>query len=77
VTLKDGTNQVEFDASVIQGGEALLLPQSASKLAAGDWQKATELSVEIGIEPVPTRGVVPIAGLSAAMDSLSQNCAAR
>lgn len=69
--------RAEFEASAVQGGEALLLPPAASSLAAGDWQKATELSVEIAIGPVPIRGVVPIAGLSTALQLLSQNCAVR
>jgi hypothetical protein len=77
VIITNGPNPTQFDAAVIQGGEALLLPQAASSLAAGDWQKASELSIEIAVKPVPIRGIVPIAGLSSALQILTQNCGSR
>ena len=77
VVLITGEKQAEFEASVIQGGAALLLPADASKLAAGEWQGATELSVEIATKPTAIRGTVPIGGLSAALRYLSQNCPAQ
>jgi hypothetical protein len=77
VVLMTGEKRAEFEASVIQGGAALLLPADASKLAAGDWQSATELSVEIATKPTAIRGAVPIGGLSTALRYLSQNCPAR
>ena len=77
VVLITGEKRAEFEASVIQGGAALLLPADASKLAAGDWQGATELSVEIATKPTAIRGAVPIGGLSTALRYLSQNCPAR
>jgi hypothetical protein len=77
VVLITGEKRSEFEASVIQGGAALLLPADASKLAAGDWQGATEISVEIATKPTAIRGTVPISGLSAALGYLSQNCPAQ
>jgi hypothetical protein len=77
VIVKAGSTQSQFEASAIQGGQALLLPQVASNLAAGQWQTANELSVEIATKPVPIRGVVPITGLSKALHILAQNCASR
>ncbi|WGD50679.1 hypothetical protein QA641_34600 [Bradyrhizobium sp. CB1650] len=77
VTLVTGEKRAEFEASVIQSGEALLLPADASKLAASDWQNATELSIEIGTTPAAIRGAVPIAGLATALRYLSQDCRAR
>jgi hypothetical protein len=77
ITIESGPRRVEFEASVIEGGEALLLPQIASSLAAGDWQRANELSVEIAIKPVLIRGVVPTTGLSTALQTLAQNCSIR
>jgi hypothetical protein len=77
VVLTTGEKRAEFEASVIQGGAALLLPADASKLTASDWQGATELSVEIATKPTAIRGVVPIGGLSTALRYLSQNCPAR
>jgi hypothetical protein len=77
VVLTAGRIRSEFEASVIQGGEALLLPQLASNLAGGEWQSASELLVEIETKPAPIRGVVPIGGLSTALRFLSQNCPVR
>jgi hypothetical protein len=77
VVLMTGEKRAEFQASVIQGGVALLLPAGASKLAASDWQNANELSVEIGTTPTAIRGAVPMAGLATALRYLLQNCHAR
>jgi len=77
VTVKAGSSEAQFEASTIQGGQALLLPRAAANLAAGQWQSASELSVEIAIKPVPIRGVVPIPGLSKALQTLTQTCALR
>jgi hypothetical protein len=74
VVLTAGTKRTEFEASVVQGGQALLLSQDASSLAASEWQSATELSVEIDTKPAPIRGAIPIRGLAAALRNLSQNC---
>jgi hypothetical protein len=76
VILTAGSKRTEFEAAVVQGGEALLLPKIASNLAAGEWQGATELAVEIATKPVPIHGAVPIGGLSNALRYLSQNCSA-
>jgi len=77
VNLQAGTSQTQVEASAIQGGEALLLPQAVSNLAAGPWQTASELAVEIATKPAPIRGVVPISGLSRALQTLTQSCALR
>ncbi|WFU39406.1 hypothetical protein QA640_34360 [Bradyrhizobium sp. CB82] len=77
VTLMTGEKRAEFQATVLQGGVALLLPANASKLAASDWQNANELAVEIGTTPTAIHGAVPITGLAAALRYLLQNCHAR
>jgi hypothetical protein len=77
VTLTAGANRNEFEASVTQGGGALLLPQAATSLAIGDWQNAAELSIEIATNSNPIRGIVPIAGLASALRSLIPNCAGK
>ena len=77
VVLNAGNKRAEFEASVMQTGEALLLPRAASYLAAGEWQNATDLTVEIETKPTPIRGTVPISGLSTAIRLLSENCATR
>jgi hypothetical protein len=77
VILTAGTGRNEFEASVAQTGEALLLPMAAAGLAAGDWQRASELSIEIETKSNHIRGIVPIGGLSAALRSLSPHCAVK
>ncbi|TWH92657.1 hypothetical protein IQ17_07121 [Bradyrhizobium daqingense] len=77
VALIAGEKRAEFQASVIQGGVALLLPAEASKLAARDWQNANELAVEIASPPSAIHGAVPMAGLATALRYLSQYCHAR
>ena len=77
VVITAGTRRSEFEASVTQTGQALVLPQAASTLAAGEWQKASELSLQIETNPTPIKGVVSIDGLSGAWRSLSPYCAAK
>jgi hypothetical protein len=77
VVFNAGNKRAEFEASVVQTGEALRLPRAASDLAAGEWQSATELTIEIETKPTPIRGTVPISGLSTAIRLLSENCATR
>jgi hypothetical protein len=67
----------EFEASVTQAGEALLLPKSASELVQNDWQSATELNVEIDGKAGQIRGVIPVSGLAAAVRTLLESCAGR
>jgi hypothetical protein len=71
------TIRSQFEASAVQGGLAVLLPPMAFNLAAGPWQKSNELSVEIAIKPIPIRGIVPISGLSKALQTLTQICTSR
>ena len=60
VSLKDGSNTKEFEASVIQGGEAILLPPEASKMISSpEWQADPELSVEIKNRRRSYQGVDP------------------
>ena len=77
VTVTAGPDRSEFQASVIQRGDALLLPDAASKLAVGSWQKASELAIEINGESNSMRGIVPIGELSAAVRSLSAYCSVK
>jgi hypothetical protein len=77
VMLSTSSSRNEFEATVIQAGEALLLPQTAADHAAHDWQNSPQISVEIEGKPAPIRGVIPIMGLAAAMKALTANCALR
>ncbi|MGY8667472.1 hypothetical protein Q3C01_34675 [Bradyrhizobium sp. UFLA05-109] len=77
VVLSATGSRSEFEATVVQAGEALLLPQPASDLAVHEWQNSPQLSVEIDAKPAPIRGVIPIKGLATAMKALTTNCPAR
>ncbi|MCK1396168.1 hypothetical protein [Bradyrhizobium sp. 1] len=74
VVVKTDTKRSEFEAAVIQGGEALLLSGLASNLTNSAWQTASELSIEIAASPNPIKGIVPIRGLAVALRSLPTNC---
>ncbi|WP_456840311.1 hypothetical protein [Bradyrhizobium sp. USDA 4486] len=77
VTLAAGSDRVQLEASVNQSAESIVLPPSASTLAAGPWQTFPELTVEIATTPTPTRGTIPLAGLANAMRALRSSCAHR
>ena len=79
VTLSAGGNNATFAATVVPPGAEILLPADASALASGPWQAAPELSVQIaaveGDEPsAPMHGIIPLAGLGAAIPLLLSNC---
>jgi hypothetical protein len=76
VRAKAGSAETRFEAKALQGGEVLLLPPTATLLANGAWQTASELSVDIEA-PSPIHGTVPLNGLSGAISALSQSCPAR
>ena len=73
-TVTIGSDKVQFEASTIQRGEALLLPPPAASLAAGEWQKAAELGIEIATKPTLVQGTMQIRGLSDALRALSPYC---
>jgi len=77
VALSTGPDRKEFEATVASGGEALLLPPAASRLATDDWRSATEVSIEVTPNSKPVRGIVPIGGLQAALRALAPHCATR
>lgn len=75
VTLTPNTGAAaEMEASVAQSGETLLLPEQAAKLAAGEWQQASNLSIQIQKQAMAVRGEIPISGLGAALQILNASC---
>jgi hypothetical protein len=79
VTISAAGKSTDFTATVVPPGVAVLLPQEATALAAGSWQSASELSVQIGAvdgenQSTPIRGVISLAGLSGALPLLLANC---
>jgi hypothetical protein len=63
-----------FEASVLPGGAALLLPAAATALANGAWQSQPELSVKIENAGSTIQGVVPLSGLKEALNAINISC---
>ena len=74
VMISANGKSAEFTATVVPPGLAVLLPPGASALAAGPWQAAAELAIEIDDDQGPIRGIVSLAGLSTALRTLQSNC---
>ena len=75
VVLSAGNHRSQFEASVDQTAQALLLPTASTASAASEWQDAKEISIEIGRKTAPTiRGIVPLAGIASAMRALATSC---
>jgi hypothetical protein len=66
--------QWHFNAEVVPPGAELLLPADAAVLAAGPWQSAHELEVQVRSPQQSFGGVVATDGLSDALATLSANC---
>jgi len=75
VTVAAGGQSREFTTTVVRPGAALLLPAEATALAAGPWQSAAELAVQVDDEH-PIRGIISLQGLGAAYRLLTVNCRA-
>jgi hypothetical protein len=65
---------ISLQAKVVPPGASILLPREAATLANGPWQSAAEVSVRIVEEGHSIRGIVPLKGLSAAVQVLAANC---
>ncbi len=76
VTIKAGSAPTAFEASIVQGGEAVLLRKPPLEDVLKAWQQASDLDIDIASD-TPIRGHVAVTGLSDAMPALSQACAAR
>jgi hypothetical protein len=74
VRVSAGAIITQFTASIVPPGALVLLPPEASALAMGPWQGAPELSIEVGGDQGPLRGVVPLTGMSGALHELRSNC---
>lgn len=68
--------EAQFEASVLPSGAALMLPPQAMTLATGSWQSQSSLAIKIEEGGSTIRGVVPIGGMSAALNTLSASCTA-
>jgi hypothetical protein len=69
-----GATMTEFIASVVPPGALVLLPEKASALVEKTWQAVPELAVSIKDNNRALRGVIPLEGISNAMQTLQSNC---
>ncbi len=74
VRVSAGAITTQFTASIVPPGALVLLPPEASALAMSVWQGAPELSIEVGVDQGPLRGVVPLTGMRGALHELRSNC---
>ena len=74
VTVMAGATTTEFTASVATPGALVLLPEKASALIEGAWQSVPELAVSISESRRSLHGVIPLTGISTAMQTLQSNC---
>jgi len=74
VTVVVGPTTTEFIASVVTPGSLVLLPEKASALVENAWQSVPELAVSIAEKPRPLNGVIQLADISTAMQTLQLNC---
>jgi hypothetical protein len=76
VTVAAGQNSHQFSGKVVAPGLLVLLPAEAMSLAAGPWQTTPELSVSVDDDGSAIKGVVPLTGLTGALQILQSNCPA-
>ena len=69
-----GATTTEFIASVVPPGALVLLPEKASALVEKTWQVVPELAVSIKDNNRALRGVIPLAEISNAIQTLQSNC---
>jgi len=74
VNVVAGAMTTEFIASVVPPGTLILLPEKASALVEKPWQTVPELAVSITEHNRALRGVIPLEGISNAMQELQSNC---
>jgi hypothetical protein len=74
VTVVAGAMTTEFTASVVTPGALVLLPEKASALVEGAWQSIPELAVAIAANHRSLHGVIPLADIRTAMQTLQSNC---
>jgi hypothetical protein len=74
VAVVAGATTTEFIASVVASGALVLLPEKASALVEKTWQSVPELTVAIMGEHYSLRGVIPLADITAAIQTLQSNC---
>jgi len=74
VTIVAGATTTQFIASVVTPGVLVLLPEKASALVEHAWQSIPELAVTIAEDHRSLHGMIPLADISTAIQTLQSNC---
>lgn len=74
VTLRTSGQVFQFEGSIIPTGAGILLPSDATGSLIGPLRSASELEIKIADRESVLDGVVPLSGLSTAIDSLNSEC---
>jgi hypothetical protein len=77
VTVGVAGDSAAFTASMVPPFSILLLPGEAAARITGAWKLRPELTVQIAGDGPTVHGVVPLAGLAAALQSLEASCPSR
>jgi hypothetical protein len=74
VTVVAGRTTTEFTGSIVTPGALVLLPEKASALVENAWQSVPELGVAIAENHRSLHGIIPLADIGTAMQTLQSNC---
>ncbi|HEY8007903.1 MAG TPA: hypothetical protein VIE66_14145 [Methylocella sp.] len=74
VTLSTSGQVFQFEGSIIPTGAGILLPSDATGSLIGPLRSASELEIKVTDRESVLNGVVPLSGLSTALDSLDAEC---
>jgi cellobiose-specific phosphotransferase system component IIB len=74
VTISAGAATTQFTGTVLTSGDLVLLPEKASALVERAWQSIPELTVSIAEDRRSLHGVIPVADMRTAMQTLQSNC---
>jgi hypothetical protein len=77
IKIGTGADSFTFAASVVPPFSMFLLPSDAAALITGSWKLRSELAIQIDGDGSPVRGVIALAGLQSALQSLTANCSSR
>jgi hypothetical protein len=77
VTIGSTNKEWRFETSIVSPGAAVLLPSDASALVTGPWQSLKELPIKIEEGGTTIRGIVPLSGLTTAVQTLMTSCSLR
>jgi hypothetical protein len=74
ITVVAGGTTTEFTGSIVTPGALVLLPEKASALVETTWRSVPELAVAIAEDHRSLHGLISLADIGTAMQTLQSNC---